>query len=147
MSDNVPLPPLDADALQSLRAMFREVGSAARGGVPMVEVLTLPARLAGGLAVTVDFSTTPNLGHPLVVLRVPPEPTLANSPLNPRLAKLSAREREIAELVARGLSNKQIAARESITLATVKAHVHHILVKTNLPNRAAIAAAVVQHAE
>ena len=47
----------------------------------------------------------------------------------------------MAGLVAAGLSNKQIARRLSVTLATVKDHVHRILVKAALPNRAAIATA------
>ena len=65
---------------------------------------------------------------------------------NEALATLSPREREIVALVADGLSNKQIARRLFIALATVKDHVHRILVKTSRPNRAAIAAAVNGHA-
>jgi non-specific serine/threonine protein kinase len=60
-----------------------------------------------------------------------------------RVMVLSRREHEVAALVANGLSNKQIAGRLFISLATVKDHVHRILKKTNLPNRAAVAAAYV----
>jgi DNA-binding NarL/FixJ family response regulator len=47
--------------------------------------------------------------------------------------------------VAAGLSNKKIAGKLFISLATVKDHVHRILAKTSLPNRAAIAAAWCKH--
>jgi DNA-binding NarL/FixJ family response regulator len=71
----------------------------------------------------------------VVVLRIPS--------VGPRVALpgLSRREREVATLVAAGLSNKQIARKLFLSLATVKDHVHRILVKTSLPNRAALAAA------
>jgi two-component system nitrate/nitrite response regulator NarL len=48
---------------------------------------------------------------------------------------LTAREREIAELIGDGLSNKQIARRLSIELATVKNHVHNILRKLGVTRR------------
>jgi two-component system, NarL family, nitrate/nitrite response regulator NarL len=49
---------------------------------------------------------------------------------------LTARELEIATLVAEGLSNKEIARRLHITLATVKNHVHSILNKLEVTRRA-----------
>lgn len=51
-------------------------------------------------------------------------------------AALTARELEIATLVAEGLSNKEIARRLHITLATVKNHVHSILNKLQVTRRA-----------
>jgi pimeloyl-ACP methyl ester carboxylesterase/DNA-binding CsgD family transcriptional regulator len=53
---------------------------------------------------------------------------------------LSAREREVLRLVARGLSNAVIAAELALSEHTVKRHVANILVKLNLPTRAAAAA-------
>jgi pimeloyl-ACP methyl ester carboxylesterase/DNA-binding CsgD family transcriptional regulator len=53
---------------------------------------------------------------------------------------LSAREREILRLVARGLSNPAIGATCGLSGHTVKRHVANILVKLNLPTRAAAAA-------
>jgi DNA-binding NarL/FixJ family response regulator len=46
-----------------------------------------------------------------------------------RRVPLTTREWEILELIETGLSNKQIAVRLHIELATVKNHVHHILTK------------------
>jgi DNA-binding NarL/FixJ family response regulator len=48
---------------------------------------------------------------------------------------LTPREREIADLVARGLSNKEIAIRLRVSPATIKNHVHNILQKLRLQRR------------
>ncbi len=53
---------------------------------------------------------------------------------------LTAREREIAELLADGLSNKLIARRLQLALATVKNHVHSILEKWDCRSRGEAAA-------
>jgi len=55
-------------------------------------------------------------------------------------AELTAREREIVELIALGLSNKAIAARLHVETATVKNHVHNILEKLQVRRRGEIAA-------
>jgi DNA-binding NarL/FixJ family response regulator len=52
--------------------------------------------------------------------------------------RLTDREREVALMVGRGLSNKAIAQELRISPATVKNHVHNILEKSNLPSRSAI---------
>ncbi len=52
---------------------------------------------------------------------------------------LTRREREVAALVAEGLSNKEIAIDLRIGPATVKNHVHNILDKLNVRRRAAVA--------
>jgi DNA-binding CsgD family transcriptional regulator len=53
---------------------------------------------------------------------------------------LTTREREIAALVAQGLSNREIAQRLVISERTAQNHVQHILVKLGFSNRAQIAA-------
>jgi two-component system, NarL family, nitrate/nitrite response regulator NarL len=53
---------------------------------------------------------------------------------------LTEREAQVAELVADGLSNKAIASRLSIELATVKNHVHSILEKLRVHSRGEAAA-------
>jgi two-component system, NarL family, nitrate/nitrite response regulator NarL len=58
----------------------------------------------------------------------------------PAAAPLTSREREIAELLEEGLSNKEIAARLAIELPTVKNHVHSILTKLNASRRGQAAA-------
>ena len=53
---------------------------------------------------------------------------------------LTPREREILELVGKGLSNKRIANALRISHATAKNHVHHILGKLQLNSRSEVAA-------
>jgi two-component system, NarL family, nitrate/nitrite response regulator NarL len=65
---------------------------------------------------------------------------LANERTNGGDAVLTRREREIIRLIDDGLSNKEIAASLRIELATVKNHVHHILVKLGVRRRAEAAA-------
>jgi pimeloyl-ACP methyl ester carboxylesterase/DNA-binding CsgD family transcriptional regulator len=60
----------------------------------------------------------------------------------PGLAALSSREREVLTLVADGLSNAVIAQRLRLSNHTVKRHVANILLKLDLPTRAAAAAMI-----
>ena len=61
------------------------------------------------------------------------------------LAGLTAREVEVLILLARGLSNKQIAERLVITPKTAGNHVEHIYAKIGASSRAAAAMFAVQH--
>ena len=58
---------------------------------------------------------------------------------------LTAREAEIAELVAAGLSNKEIAARLVIALRTAEGHVERILVKLGFTSRTQVATWVAEN--
>lgn len=49
--------------------------------------------------------------------------------------RLTRREWQVAELIAGGLGDKQIARQLSISLATAKTHVHNLLGKLNLNQR------------
>jgi DNA-binding NarL/FixJ family response regulator len=49
--------------------------------------------------------------------------------------KLTAREAQIAQLIAEGMSNKDIARHLDIGVATAKTHVHNLLHKLNLRRR------------
>jgi DNA-binding CsgD family transcriptional regulator len=54
-------------------------------------------------------------------------------------AALSRREREVASLVANGLSNREIAERLYLSERTVDNHVHHILAKLGFDSRIQVA--------
>jgi DNA-binding NarL/FixJ family response regulator len=54
--------------------------------------------------------------------------------------RLSRREQDIAQLIASGLSNQEVANRLNITEATVKAHLTHIFQKLMLRGRGQLAA-------
>ena len=53
---------------------------------------------------------------------------------------LSARESEVAKLVAEGLTNRQIAERLVVSERTAENHVQHILTKLGFTTRSQIAA-------
>jgi DNA-binding CsgD family transcriptional regulator len=57
---------------------------------------------------------------------------------------LTARERQMADAVARGLSNRQIAVEFGISPETVKRHLASIYSKLAIPGRVALAIHVVQ---
>lgn len=61
-----------------------------------------------------------------------------------RLADLTRREREIAELIGNGESNKQIARELTITESTVKAHLTEIFRKLGIADRLKLALLVVE---
>ena len=58
---------------------------------------------------------------------------------------LTRREYEIAELLAAGLSNREIAARLVIAQRTAETHVEHILSKLGFSSRAQVASWVTEH--
>jgi pimeloyl-ACP methyl ester carboxylesterase/DNA-binding CsgD family transcriptional regulator len=67
-------------------------------------------------------------------------PALSLDPVSePAQATLSRREREVAELVATGLSNREIAGRLYLSERTVDNHVHRILAKLGFDSRVQVA--------
>jgi non-specific serine/threonine protein kinase len=60
-------------------------------------------------------------------------------------ADLTRREREVARLIAQGLSNREIAAALVVTERTVEGHVSNILAKLHFRSRAQVAAWVIEN--
>jgi len=98
----------------SLAQMVRTIQAAARGD------FSCPPRIAGGL-----------------VRRLAVFGPAEAAPDGPRLTE---RERQVVALIGQGLTNKEIAKRLGIQLATVKNHVHNILDKSGVSRRADAAA-------
>ena len=118
----------------------------ARIGVPLapVDELTLEADLrtvrarlgpvmwdaawAAGSALSIADAADLALGDPSTVA---PAPAV--------LASLSPREREVGQLIADGLTNREIANALSISEKTVGSHIDHIMTKLGLRSRTRIA--------
>ena len=56
-------------------------------------------------------------------------------PLDPELDQLTARERDVLRLIARGYAYKEVARRLSLSVKTVETHVSSVLRKLQLSNR------------
>ena len=125
---------VDEESLRRLRALVMRMRDEDGAGVSYGALVEIAAELEEETGLTVDFAASQLLGQPLVVVERGPAP-------DPMWAKLTPREREVAACVGEGMRNKEIAAALGIGLGTVKDHVHNILSKTGLKNRAAIAAA------
>jgi DNA-binding NarL/FixJ family response regulator len=61
--------------------------------------------------------------------------TTINRNYNEALSILTLREAQIAQLIGAGLTNKEIARRLNIGVATTKTHVHNLLKKLNVQRR------------
>ena len=94
-----------------------------------------PEQLADAVRVTAagDALLAPAITRRLIeefVRRPPP-----GSGLPAELSQLTERELEVLKLIARGLSNAEIASTLFISEATVKTHITHVLMKLNLRDR------------
>jgi len=76
----------------------------------------------------------------------PEQPAAAAEPVRAGATiELSKREREVAQLVARGLSNREIADRLYLSERTIDNHVHHILDKLGFDSRVQVATWLVKN--
>lgn len=57
-------------------------------------------------------------------------------------SKLTPREKQIAELICEGLTNREIAEKLKMAEKTVKYHITHVFFKTNKSNRAKLIVSV-----
>ncbi len=86
----------------------------------------------------VDPDSAPVPTEPLPAASVPPEPpprASSASPEDPPLKPLSDREREILQLIAKGVSNSEAARLLSLSKATIRTHLEHIYRKLEVTNR------------
>jgi DNA-binding NarL/FixJ family response regulator len=121
-----------SDAPEDVIAVIR---SGARGYVTKTisgpELVDAVRRIAGGDAV---FS--PRLaGFVLDAFSSMPGSAVPEASLDPELDQLTAREREVMRLIARGYTYKEVARELSISIKTVETHVSSVLRKLQLSTR------------
>ncbi|GIW09095.1 MAG: hypothetical protein KatS3mg061_0152 [Dehalococcoidia bacterium] len=132
-------------SLKDLGDIARAAGRLAMARARYVESLAIletmgdRARIEAIRRALAEIATTLGSGHSRNP-RAPGGPT----PADPA-SLLTAREREVARLLTRGYTNRQIAESLVITEGTAGVHVQHILTKLGFSSRAQIAAWAVAH--
>jgi DNA-binding NarL/FixJ family response regulator len=100
---------------------------------PVEEIAAAIAHVHDGDAVVAPSTTRRLLDH--FTSARPDRPTRRPAPDVHRLEQLTPREHEVLRLVARGLSNAEIAEELVLAAGTVKVHVGRILTKLGLRDR------------
>ncbi|MGA4842170.1 response regulator [Streptomyces sp. G45] len=97
---------------------------------------TPPERLLGAIATIADGDAlfAPTVMRRLIEAYTPRPGAALRRP--EQLAELTARELDVLTLVARGLTNDEIAAELFLSDGTVKTHLHRIMSKLDLKSRA-----------
>ncbi|WP_308191877.1 response regulator transcription factor [Kitasatospora humi] len=110
---------------------------AGASGFLLKDVTSAHLAAAVRLVDTGDALLAPSITRRLVERFSGPTPVERQRAADPaQLAPLTAREREVLSLVARGLSNSELAAHLTLSEATVKTHVARIFAKLGLRDRA-----------
>ena len=113
-------------------------GALRAGAAGFLLKTTAPDRLVAGIELVAagEALLAPSLTRRLIEEHVRgPEP-VAGTP--PGLSALTVREVDVLRLVARGLTNDDIAGRLSVSPVTVKTHVNRILAKLGAETRAQV---------
>jgi DNA-binding CsgD family transcriptional regulator/tetratricopeptide (TPR) repeat protein len=131
--ESVRRPPLAAYCRRHEAEAFLGAGlSRAEAGVPLRRAHTIATQLAA----------KPLLGEiellaqrARIALAVPESSVRTQTPNIMEILGLTARETEVLDLLARGHTNREIAATLVISVRTAGIHVSHILQKLGVPNR------------
>jgi predicted ATPase/DNA-binding CsgD family transcriptional regulator len=138
-----------ARLLGTANAIWSSQGTATPGGKSNDELrITYERRLARTLREPVFRAALAEGAQPTVPLAIEfalQRPTPAETSKHQHLV-LTRREREVAELIGAGLSNRQIAQRLVLSPRTVDGHVEHTLAKLGFTSRSQVAAWVATQA-
>ncbi|NKY46423.1 response regulator transcription factor [Nocardia cerradoensis] len=120
----------DASIVSALRAGARGYLTKDAGRVEIVAAL----RAAAAGQSTFDATVSQRLVDALI--GESPRSEAVSAPATPNPDGLTARETEVVALIARGLSNAEIAAHLFVSPATVKTHINNAFAKIGARNRA-----------
>lgn len=123
----------DGAALDRSAGEFAQIGSLVSAADAAAQAATVHDAAGNRSAMATSASTASRLSAECGGLRTPAMIAAAH-PL-----PLTAREREIATLVAAGLSNKAIAERLTVSVRTVEGHIYRACTKLDLSDRADLA--------
>ncbi len=118
--------------------MTRDLGQALAAlqdgdAAPWAALAPLSRLPQNGVDVAIDFTASDRLGAAIVIAR-------PHAPHQHALNALTPRQRQVAEALARGDSNKEIAVALGLSPATVKDHVENLLRRLGLRRRGQVAA-------
>ena len=101
------------------------------------DLLAAIRSVRAGDAVVAPSTTRRLLDHFVQQAPAPGRPAVSpdDAAADRRLAEVTDREREVLDLIARGLTNGEIAAHLVVSEATVKTHVSRLLAKTGSRDR------------
>lgn len=129
----IVLTTLNADD-QVLRALRAGAGGFLLKDSPPAEIIRAIRLVASGEAML-----SPAVTRQLIAHVADPRADDRRGCAADAVAQLSEREREVAIAVGQGKANAEIAVELHMSVATVKAHVSHVLQKLDLTNRVQIA--------
>lgn len=130
----------DSAAISRLRSALREVETGRRPPLDEAELAVFAKEIRPDADATIEITEAE--GEPLIVVRAVKRIHAPAGPLE-SLKSLSPRELEVAKLIARGMTNREIGKELGIQVGTVKDHVHNILETLKIRSRQGIVALVV----
>ncbi|HET9422857.1 MAG TPA: AAA family ATPase [Nocardioides sp.] len=142
MSDRASLPWVSAYAWwRAAEAFLSESRSARPSGIQAWRKGRALADLLGAASIAQDLDALARIA------RVPPAPDVAPAVPAEALPGLTAREREVLDLVVAGATYAEIAERLVISEKTVSSHVSHLLRKTGTSSRVELSRLVARRRE
>jgi|GEM_PF-2077079 len=125
---------VDPDVIEALSTVLKDLQDAPQAPIPPSVLKELVPLTGCGTRLKIDLDASRAIGAPLVTVFAQPSDEQLLAPLTPR-------QRQVAQQIIAGKSNREIADAFGISLATVKDHVHAVLQRLKLPSRRAVMAA------
>lgn len=125
---------VDPTVLSALSEALDDLRQKPHRPIPDGVLKALAPLAATGAELKIDLDASKVIGTPLVTVHSAPTHHVLFAPLTPR-------QKQVADQIIEGRSNKEIAMEFGISVATVKDHVHAILQRLGLPSRQAVIAA------